>query len=133
MATTYLIAARAHSTVADALRRKKLFKQPCEVCHSTTNVQAHHDDYAKPLEVRWLCVKHHRQWHSKNGSIMNRWTVINIRDVPDGLVSMVKLSAIDKRMTMRDWVIETLWEASKKYAKRVHESRLEKSIFDEDE
>lgn len=29
-------------------------------------VQAHHDDYEKPLEVRWLCQKCHFSWHTKN-------------------------------------------------------------------
>jgi hypothetical protein len=51
--------ARAHSRVAYALRTGKLVKQPCEVCGSTENVHAHHDDYSKPLDVRWLCPLHH--------------------------------------------------------------------------
>lgn len=49
---------RSQWTVANAVRDGKLFKQPCEVCGSA-NVQAHHDDYSLPLNVRWLCTKHH--------------------------------------------------------------------------
>ena len=37
-------------------------KQPCEVC-GLLDVEAHHDDYSKPLEVRWLCRKHHLDLH----------------------------------------------------------------------
>ncbi|WP_453978585.1 hypothetical protein [Brevundimonas sp. Marseille-Q4549] len=40
----------------------KLTKQPCEVCGGWP-VEGHHDDYEKPLEVRWLCPEHHRQHH----------------------------------------------------------------------
>ena len=43
----------------------ELIKAPCEVCGSL-EVQAHHDDYNKPSEVRWLCRKHHVQWHKDN-------------------------------------------------------------------
>lgn len=24
----------------------------------------HHDDYRKPLAVRWLCFRHHREFHT---------------------------------------------------------------------
>lgn len=34
--------------------------QPCEVC-GTTPAQRHHDDYSKPLEIRWLCPVHHKE------------------------------------------------------------------------
>lgn len=44
------------------VRRGKVKKGPCEVCGSKA-VEAHHDDYDKPLEVRWLCKKHHRAHH----------------------------------------------------------------------
>ena len=40
-----------------------LIKQPCEVCGKDTKIEAHHDDYSKPLEVRWLCVYHHNEHH----------------------------------------------------------------------
>jgi ribosomal protein S27AE len=53
---------KAHKIVENALLRGDLVKQPCERC-SAGNVHAHHDDYSKPLEVRWLCPKDHRARH----------------------------------------------------------------------
>ena len=40
---------------------QKLSPKPCEVCGTLQGVQRHHDDYEKPLEVRWLCRKHHAE------------------------------------------------------------------------
>lgn len=28
-------------------------------------VQCHHKDYSKPLDVIWLCLKHHRELHNQ--------------------------------------------------------------------
>lgn len=36
----------------------------CEICDSSTNVEAHHDDYTKALDVRWLCKFHHQEHHN---------------------------------------------------------------------
>ena len=49
--------------VGNAVRGKKIKKQPCEVCGSTTRTHGHHEDYTKPFDVIWLCPKHHSQWH----------------------------------------------------------------------
>jgi len=64
---------RAHNIVEKAVLRGVLVPQPCEVCGSNSlmadgrrDVQAHHDDYEKPLEVRWLCQRHHHDWHKMN-------------------------------------------------------------------
>lgn len=42
--------------------RRKLKSSPCEVCGCVSS-QAHHEDYNKPLEVVWLCQKHHSGVH----------------------------------------------------------------------
>lgn len=52
----------AHSAVHRAVKDGRLIKQLCEVC-GNTNVEAHHDDYSQPLNVIWLCKKHHEQQH----------------------------------------------------------------------
>jgi hypothetical protein len=51
---------RAKDAVYFAVRRGDLVRTPCEVCGSA-NVWAFHDDYFKPLDVRWLCPKHHME------------------------------------------------------------------------
>lgn len=55
----------ARRLVAKALKDGILVRMPCEVC-SDTETQAHHEDYAKPLEVSWLCHTHHRARHYTN-------------------------------------------------------------------
>ena len=51
----------ARCTARQAVREGRLQRSPCEVCGA--KAEMHHDDYAKPLEVRWLCLKHHRAQH----------------------------------------------------------------------
>ena len=46
------------------LRDKKVERQPCEVCRNPKS-EGHHDDYSKPLSVKWLCFVHHRQLHGQ--------------------------------------------------------------------
>ncbi|MGE0190258.1 MAG: hypothetical protein AB7Q04_13355 [Steroidobacteraceae bacterium] len=52
----------AHHIVSNSIRDNKLVKKPCEVC-GLKKVHAHHDDYTRPLDVRWLCIKHHAEHH----------------------------------------------------------------------
>lgn len=53
---------RAHNQLNNALRDGRIERKPCEVCGDTSS-HAHHDDYSEPLEVRWLCAKHHAAHH----------------------------------------------------------------------
>ena len=55
---------RANVTVARAIK-KGLRREPCAVCGSNKDVEAHHEDYSKPLAITWLCPKHHRQLHTE--------------------------------------------------------------------
>ena len=41
----------------------RIIKMPCEICGETKNIQAHHEDYSKPLDVIWLCPEHHAWIH----------------------------------------------------------------------
>lgn len=63
----------ASQAVERAIKKRILRPMPCEICgvdgymkDGRRIVKAHHDDYNKPLDVRWLCHVHHIEWHSKN-------------------------------------------------------------------
>jgi hypothetical protein len=56
-----IIKYRARTAVGNALRDKRLIKEPCCLCGSTEKVEAHHSDYSKPLAIVWKCFKCHRE------------------------------------------------------------------------
>lgn len=53
--------ARAYANVYQ--RKGKLVPRPCESC-GASQVQKHHDDYSRPLDVRWLCKSCHCDLHA---------------------------------------------------------------------
>lgn len=56
---------RAQIAVGNAIRDGKMCKPLfCTRCLSPGNVQAHHRDYSKPLDVVWLCQKCHVEEHA---------------------------------------------------------------------
>jgi hypothetical protein len=55
---------KARNMVIARVAAGTLARGNCEVC-GEPEAQAHHDDYAKPLDVRWLCNKHHREHHGE--------------------------------------------------------------------
>lgn len=54
----------AHNEVGKAVLSGRLKRGVCVVCGSD-KVHGHHKDYSKPLEVTWLCPKHHAQEHAR--------------------------------------------------------------------
>jgi hypothetical protein len=62
---------KEHEKFRSAARRKTrtalesgvLVRLSCEVCGNSAT-DAHHEDYSRPLDVKWLCRRHHRERHT---------------------------------------------------------------------
>lgn len=61
---------RAHKLLNHAVAAGKIQRQPCDVC-GAAKAEGHHDDYAQPYIVRWLCLTHHREHHRLHGAAKN--------------------------------------------------------------
>jgi len=63
----------ATTIVRNAVRDGKITKpSACSSCDNSDGMlHGHHDDYAFPLVVRWLCPQCHSDWHKENGPGLN--------------------------------------------------------------
>jgi hypothetical protein len=68
----------AHIAVQRALGSGEIVKGVCEVCGDPA-VDGHHDDYSKPLEVRWLCRQHHTRLHNGGEDVFSDASVTGRR------------------------------------------------------
>lgn len=55
---------QSRMVAARARRTGRLVPLPCELC-GAKKVHGHHEDYTRPLEVRWLCQPCHSSLHPK--------------------------------------------------------------------
>lgn len=62
---------RARSAVSAAIRKGILKRLPCEVCGGIP-AEGHHENYNRPLDVRWLCKVHHMRLHGERRRKKNR-------------------------------------------------------------
>ena len=67
---------RAGHVVERAVSKGILIPQCCEVCGAhgrmadgRSEVQGHHSDYSKPLDVMWLCQRCHHKWHKNHKAV----------------------------------------------------------------
>lgn len=79
-----------HGIVANAIKSGKITKTPCVVCGNKRS-QGHHEDYNKPLDVVWLCSRHHadRHIHLRDAQILG----INPLNIND-FIETLKTNAI---------------------------------------
>jgi len=66
-------------SVSIAVLKGILVKKPCCVCGTLDMICAHHEDYSKPLDVVWICSKHHAELHQmkKKTALTMQFTPIN--------------------------------------------------------
>lgn len=56
----------ARQIVQLALKGKMIFKPlQCARCESMEKIEAHHEDYARPLDILWVCYPCHRMIHKE--------------------------------------------------------------------
>ena len=54
----------AHDKLHAAVKSGKIIKAKfCQVCHSESKLEGHHEDYSKPLDVIWMCDQCHKRRH----------------------------------------------------------------------
>jgi hypothetical protein len=67
-ASANVVKRSAQIIVRNAVRAGKITKMlNCSECGKDGEIHGHHDDYAYPLSVRWLCPLCHTKWHKING------------------------------------------------------------------
>lgn len=60
----------ANIIVGNAIRDKKLIRpNNCSKCGVECVPDGHHNDYAYPLSVTWLCRQCHNDWHKTNTAL----------------------------------------------------------------
>ena len=61
---------KAHSILNRAVKSGKVIRPDyCEDCFGEGKIEGHHEDYSKPLEVRWLCKNCHVNINKKEVSL----------------------------------------------------------------
>ena len=59
--------AKANDALGNAIRDGRVTRDPCHCC-GAAEVEGHHADYSRPLDVTWLCIDHHNQLHTEHAA-----------------------------------------------------------------
>ena len=70
-----------YGMVYRALRDGVILKSPCRIC-GEAKVEAHHEDYSKPLDLLWYCRRHHTRLHQIVGTRLDTYRELLAHPIP---------------------------------------------------
>jgi len=85
---------RMYSEVSRSIKNGDIKKIPCERCGKTKNIHAHHEDYSKPLDVIWLCVKCHVERYKEMRRCQRRGLAIPVVGIQSGMFGQAQAMSI---------------------------------------
>lgn len=119
---------RAQHIVEKAVKKGILVRpESCSACGESkrfsdgrSGIQAHHDDYNKPLDVRWLCQPCHHEWHKTHTSIERSTEKCGATEKPARVATCEVCGAVfeqdverDKRTCSRACATRLSWASRK--------------------
>ena len=84
----------------------------CEECGGPG--LGHHDDYNKPLSVRWLCVRHHADWHCLNQPVPMRWSFLAMSPDEYYEIGLRQLASEPVPKVVAEWLEKRRTETNRK-------------------
>ncbi len=108
----------AYYAVSKAFKNGEIKRLPCEVCGTDKNVHGHHEDYLKPLDLKWLCCKHHIARHKELGwgypergkSEPQEYVIVSIRLSPEEREMVdraAKILGVSRHKFMKDAILNS--------------------------
>lgn len=78
-----------------AIIKGHLTRGLCEICGTSENIEAHHEDYSDPYNVKWLCNNHHNKLTNginvDNKPVEQDKDAHNVNNNPQSIVKYSKL------------------------------------------
>ena len=103
----------AQKQVLRAVRSGRLVRLPCEVC-GDPKTDAHHDDYDKPIDVRWLCRPHHKWQHPGRGLWANEpFRIVASREISMSEVKVLTTQEVAERLRVQVITVQRWLHAGK--------------------
>jgi predicted Zn-ribbon and HTH transcriptional regulator len=103
-------AQKANAAVFRAVKSGILVRPAvCEKCGLSENIQAHHEDYSKPLDIEWLCLRCHKGRHSNGNTLVDTTTSLrpqfNLRFRSAEQFTQIQDIAAARGLAVNEWLL----------------------------